>query len=68
MTDKRSSTKSVVAPSSAGYEALHDGIVELLQTARVNAARSVNAVMTASYWQIGRNIVEAEQKGKRRAG
>lgn len=32
------------------------------------AARSVNALMTASYWEIGRRIVEAEQQGKRRAG
>lgn len=24
--------------------------------------------MTASYWEIGRRIVEAEQQGKRRAG
>ncbi|VFR18948.1 FIG074102: hypothetical protein [plant metagenome] len=24
--------------------------------------------MTASYWKIGRRIVEAEQKGRRRAG
>ncbi|VFR64991.1 FIG074102: hypothetical protein [plant metagenome] len=24
--------------------------------------------MTASYWEIGRRIVEAEQKGRRRAG
>lgn len=24
--------------------------------------------MTASYWEIGRRIVEAEQRGKRRAG
>lgn len=34
----------------------------------VAAARSVNALMTASYWEIGRRIVEAEQKGRRRAG
>jgi predicted nuclease of restriction endonuclease-like (RecB) superfamily len=52
----------------AGYRAIHVGIVELLQAARAQAARSVNALMTASYWEIGRRIVEAEQKGKRRAG
>lgn len=40
----------------------------LLDTARQAAARSVNAVMTTSYWEIGRRIVEAEQKGQRRAG
>lgn len=52
----------------AGYDAVRIGIVELLQAARVQAARSVNALMTASYWEIGRRIVEAEQQGKRRAG
>jgi predicted nuclease of restriction endonuclease-like (RecB) superfamily len=52
----------------AGYAGVHSGIVELLNAARQTAARSVNALMTASYWEIGRRIVEAEQKGKRRAG
>lgn len=57
----------VVKPP-AGYAVVHVGIVDLLQAARAQAARSVNALMTASYWEIGRRIVEAEQKGKRRAG
>ena len=43
-------------------------MVELLNTAHLAAARNANALMTASYWEIGRRIVEAEQKGKRRAG
>jgi predicted nuclease of restriction endonuclease-like (RecB) superfamily len=46
------------------YEAVHGGIVDLLQSARVAAARSVNALMTASYWEIGRRIVGAEQKSR----
>ncbi len=54
--------------ASSGYAGIHVGIVELLQAARQAAARSVNALMTATYWEIGRRIVEAEQKGKRRAG
>jgi hypothetical protein len=29
--------------------------------------RSVNALMTATYWEIGRRIVEFEQKGQNRA-
>ena len=52
----------------AGYAGIHGGIVELLDAARRAAARNVNALMTASYWEIGRRIVEAEQKSKRRAG
>lgn len=49
------------------YESVHGGIVDLLQSARVAAARSVNALMTASYWEIGRRIVQAEQGGSARA-
>ena len=55
-------------PLPAGYASVHVGIVDLLQAARMQAARSVNALMTASYWEVGHRIVEAEQKGKRRAG
>ncbi|HNN94565.1 MAG TPA: PDDEXK nuclease domain-containing protein [Pseudomonadota bacterium] len=43
------------------------GVVELLESARRTAARSVNAVMTATYWLIGQRIVEGEQQGARRA-
>ena len=42
--------------------------MELLDAARQAAAGSVNALMTTSYWEIGRRIVQAEQKGRRRAG
>ena len=55
-----------LAPS-AGYVDVRSGIVELLNVARRTAASNVNALMTASYWEIGRRIVNAEQKGKRRA-
>lgn len=51
----------------AGYPSLRDEIVGLLQSARQTASRTVNAIMTATYWDVGRRIVEAEQKGKRRA-
>lgn len=49
------------------YGDIQIGIVELLESARRAAARSVNALMTASYWEIGRRIVEFEQGGKGRA-
>jgi len=51
----------------AGYAGIRGGIVELLDAARLAAARNVNALMTATYWEIGRRIVEAEQQGKSRA-
>ncbi|MGM9426298.1 PDDEXK nuclease domain-containing protein [Hydrogenophaga sp. MI9] len=55
------------SPDLAGYTAVHGDIVALLEEARRAAARSVNALMTASYWEIGRRIVELEQGGKDRA-
>ena len=36
------------------YGNIHSAIVHLLEEARRAAARSVNALMTASYWEIGR--------------
>jgi predicted nuclease of restriction endonuclease-like (RecB) superfamily len=42
-------------------------LVGLLEQARRNSARSVNALMTATYWEIGRRIVQQEQRGQKRA-
>jgi hypothetical protein len=38
-----------------------------MAAARNAASRSVNAIMTATYWEIGRQIVQLEQKGDARA-
>lgn len=51
----------------ADYATVHTDIVALLESARRAAVRSVNALMTASYWEIGRRIVEFEQGGQERA-
>ena len=51
-----------------GYDGIQTGIVELLESARLAAARTVNALMTATYWEIGRRIVEYEQAEQDRAG
>jgi hypothetical protein len=42
-------------------------MVELLDAARRTSARAVNTVMTATYWEVGRRIVEHEQGGSLRA-
>ncbi|MBK6959870.1 MAG: DUF1016 family protein [Gammaproteobacteria bacterium] len=62
-------TKSATpaSPDQTNYAAVHADIVALLEAARRAAARSVNALMTASYWEIGRRIVEFEQGGQERA-
>ena len=63
MTDRSTPAQ----PDQADYAAVHTDIVVLLESARRAAARSVNALMTASYWEIGRRIVEFEQGGQERA-
>ncbi len=69
MSNKILSTATAKSPAlPADYAGIRSGILELLDAARHAAARSINALMTASYWEIGRRIVEAEQQGKRRAG
>ena len=54
-------------PDQVDYAAVHTDIVALLESARRAAARSVNALMRASYWEISRRIVEFEQGGQERA-
>lgn len=49
------------------YHGLVGGIEALLEQARRTSARAVNAILTATYWEIGRRIVEYEQGGKARA-
>ena len=64
------STEATVAGepgTDARYDAVLSEVEELLDAARRAAARSINAVMTATYWEIGRRIVEFEQGGEKRA-
>ena len=49
------------------YDLFVREIEGLLAEARRQAVRSVNAVLTATYWEIGRRIVEFEQGGGKRA-
>jgi predicted nuclease of restriction endonuclease-like (RecB) superfamily len=60
-----SKKKGVVG--SSDYAGLVGGISDLLETARRASARAVNSYMTATYWEIGRRIVEFVQRGDRRA-
>ena len=54
-------------PPATPYAPFLKDICRLLDEARQQAARTVNAFLTATYWEIGRRIVEYEQKGKKRA-
>ena len=49
------------------YLGLVENLSGLLEAARRASARAVNAVITATYWEIGRRIVEFEQGGEERA-
>lgn len=64
---KRRKSRELVPSGLAGYGGLVTGISDLLNQARRAAARTVNSILAATYWEIGRRIVEFEQGGKARA-
>ena len=68
MTAKPINRKSDKPVSVQGYDGLLSGMVSLIKEARRVSARTVNAIITATYWEMGRRIVENEQSGRRRAG
>ena len=47
---------------------LYTRIRDILEAARHRVARSVNTTQVVANWLIGREIIEEEQKGRRRAG
>ena len=62
MTRKRTSIVRAVT----GYEAVLADVVPMIDTGRRAAVRSSNVIMTATYWGVGRRIVEEEQHGSAR--
>jgi predicted nuclease of restriction endonuclease-like (RecB) superfamily len=50
------------------YDQFVGEITQLLAAARRQAARSISTILTATYWEIGRRIVQYEQAGRQRAG
>jgi predicted nuclease of restriction endonuclease-like (RecB) superfamily len=72
MSAKRRNPRSTIVRASVsgsgpGYGDLLTGISDLLDQARRMSARTVNNILTATYWEIGRRIVEHEQGGRARA-
>ncbi len=49
------------------YTSLIKDISSILETARRTSARAVNTILTATYWEVGRRIVEYEYKGMDRS-
>jgi predicted nuclease of restriction endonuclease-like (RecB) superfamily len=66
MKAKESAVKGPSARPRA-YGGMLSEVVRLVEQARRFSARAVNATMTATYWIIGRHIVEYEQQGRGRA-
>jgi predicted nuclease of restriction endonuclease-like (RecB) superfamily len=64
---KSKKSKKLVPTSDAGYGVLVSGISDLLGQARRAVARTVNGILTATYWEVGRRVVEFEQEGQARA-
>jgi predicted nuclease of restriction endonuclease-like (RecB) superfamily len=64
---QKPATSKTIQRNTADYDSVFSDVVELLDTARRASARVVNTLMTATYWEIGRRIVEHEQAGDRRA-
>ncbi len=54
-------------PEAGGYGQLVTGIAGVLDQARRTVVRQTNSVLVATYWEIGRRIVEFEQAGNVRA-
>lgn len=59
--------KGAIKAYDTGYDIVLAKVIGLLKVVRHASARSVNTIMTVTYWEIGRRIVEFEQKGKKRA-
>jgi predicted nuclease of restriction endonuclease-like (RecB) superfamily len=65
MAKRRKKTELTLAAGE--YDGLMGGIAEVLEQSRRTSARAVNSILTATYWEIGRRIVEFEQGGETRA-
>lgn len=59
-------TQTPITPTDT-LEALAGQIASIIQQTRSHVRQSVNSAMVASYWEIGRLIVEHEQQGSARA-
>lgn len=67
---KRNARTGLTAKREAAprrYVNLLASLADLLEDARRGSARAVNVIMTATYWEVGRQIVEFEQAGSGRA-
>ncbi len=65
MATRKVKNSSSVAPA---ISPVYGRVRDILEAARSNIARTVNITQVVANWLVGREIVEEEQAGKRRAG
>jgi hypothetical protein len=53
--------------SPRNYSSLLGRIADILVEARIKVVREINKAQVLAYWEIGREIIEFEQKGQLRA-
>src|SRR5260370_34941109 len=58
---------ALVSAVEADYDGLLSRVSSLLEQGRRTVVRTTNAILTATYWEVGRQLVEFEQGGKGRA-
>jgi predicted nuclease of restriction endonuclease-like (RecB) superfamily len=68
MTQKTGKEIEIKRIDHQDYSGLLTDVTKLLEEARHASARSVNEILTVTYWEIGRRIVEYEQKGSEKPG
>lgn len=56
-----------ILPENTNYTNLISQIGNLLSIGRARAAQEINTILVQTYWEIGKYIVEFEQKGKLKA-
>lgn len=57
----------IIASDARDLQVLVDSIGAVIQQSRLRVAASINQTMVEAYWQIGKYIVEFEQKGEAKA-
>ena len=61
------SEKTLPAGQASNYRALLERVSDVLEHARHNTVRQINTIIVKTYWQIGKLIIEEEQRGRHRA-
>lgn len=68
MPEKPTLARVAKNPELHSYKRLLGEVIGLVETGRATAGRVVNRTITTTWWLVGRQIVEHEQRGSSRAG